>query len=160
METNQKLEAATFAAGCFWGVEEAFRKVNGVKDTMVGYTGGHFSNPTYEDVCGDKTGHAEAVEIKFDPAEVPYEDLLKIFWEIHDPTTPNRQGSDIGAQYRSAIFYHNGEQGRLARESKEELERSGEFKKPIVTKIAPASTFWRAEEYHQRYVEKRGRAVC
>lgn len=159
-ETNQKLETATFAAGCFWGIEEAFRKVKGVKDTMVGYTGGHFSDPTYEDVCGGNTGHAEAVEVKFDPAGVAYEDLLEVFWGIHDPTTPNRQGPDVGSQYRSAIFYHNAEQEKLARESKKDLERSGKFGRPIVTEITPASTFWRAEEYHQRYAEKHGRAVC
>lgn len=153
-------EKATFAAGCFWGVEAAFRGVNGVTETQVGYTGGHTPNPTYEQVCTDRTGHAEAVEVTFDPEKVSYAELLRIFWQIHDPTTPNRQGPDLGSQYRSAIFTHSGEQKRLAEESRDALGRSGRFRRPIVTEIVPAQTFWRAEEYHQRYLEKHGRASC
>lgn len=157
---DAKMEQADFAAGCFWGVEATFRKVNGVKKTAVGYEGGTFPNPTYEDVCTDMTGHAETVQVTYDPSEVSYEDLLKIFWENHDPTTPNRQGPDRGTQYRSVIFYHTPEQKALAEKSKEALEKSGKFKRPIVTQIVPASTFWRAEEYHQRYLEKRGLSTC
>ncbi|MBI2055718.1 MAG: peptide-methionine (S)-S-oxide reductase MsrA [Candidatus Sungbacteria bacterium] len=156
----QKLETAAFAAGCFWGIEEAFRKMKGVKDTQVGYAGGHFPNPTYQDVCGGKTGHAEAVEVQYDPSEVSYNELLEVFWSIHDPTTPNRQGPDVGSQYRSVIFYHSADQEKLARKSKENLEQSQKFARLIVTEIVPVSTFWRAEEYHQRYVEKHGGAVC
>jgi peptide-methionine (S)-S-oxide reductase len=151
---------ATFAAGCFWGVEAAFQQVTGVKSTIVGYTGGTFENPSYEDVCTGRTGHAEAVEIEYDPAVVLYEKLLSVFWKIHDPTTLNRQGPDVGTQYRSAIFYHNSEQKEEAIASKERLEQSGVYKRPIVTEIVPASKFYRAEEYHQRYLEKRGKTSC
>ncbi|HEU5251396.1 MAG TPA: peptide-methionine (S)-S-oxide reductase MsrA [Thermoanaerobaculia bacterium] len=153
-------EKATFAAGCFWGVESAFRQVPGVVDTAVGYTGGSLANPTYEDVCTDRTGHAEAVQVEFDPAKVSYEKLLDVFWENHDPTTKNRQGPDVGTQYRSAIFFHGPEQERAASESKARLEKSGKFRRPIVTEIVPEKEFWRAEEYHQRYLEKRGLAHC
>lgn len=151
---------ATFAAGCFWGVESAFQQVAGVKSTTVGYTGGTLKNPSYEDVCTGRTGHAEAVEIEYDPAVVSYEKLLSVFWKIHDPTTLNRQGPDIGTQYRSAIFYHNSEQKEGAITSKESLEQSGFYKRPLVTEIVPASKFYRAEEYHQRYLEKRGKTSC
>lgn len=151
---------ATFAAGCFWGVEAAFRQVPGVLATMVGYTGGSRANPTYEDVCTDTTGHAEAVEVTYDPSRVSYEQLLEVFWNSHDPTTLNRQGPDVGTQYRSAIFYHTPEQEAAARASKRRLEASGRFPRPIVTEIVPAAAFWRAEEYHQQYLEKRGLASC
>lgn len=159
-EKQVMLERATFAAGCFWGVEATFRSVKGVVSTSVGYTGGWTENPTYEMVCTDKTGHAEAVEVVFDPQVVNYEDLLNVFWECHDPTQKNRQGPDVGTQYRSAIFYHSPEQEQAARRSKEQLEKSGKYKRPIVTEIVPASMFWRAEEYHQQYLEKRGLATC
>ena len=145
---------ATFGAGCFWHVEELFRKLDGVQDVIVGYTGGNLENPTYEDVCTDKTGHAEAVQIEYDPALISYEELLKVFWENHNPTTPNRQGLDIGVQYRSAVFFHNPEQEKIARDSKGNLQKSGRFQAPIVTEITPASTFYKAEEYHQKYYEK------
>ena len=145
---------ATFGAGCFWHVEELFSKVKGVTSTAVGYTGGHLENPTYENVCTDKTGHAEAVQVEYDPNQVSYDDLLKIFWENHDPTTPNRQGPDIGTQYRSAIFFHDSEQEKTAIQSKEKLQNSNQFSRDIVTQIIPAKTFHRAEEYHQRYFEK------
>ncbi|MGA2329930.1 MAG: peptide-methionine (S)-S-oxide reductase MsrA [Bryobacteraceae bacterium] len=154
------MQRATFAAGCFWGVEETFRQVKGVHSTRVGYSGGTLPNPTYEDVCTDRTGHAEAVEVEFDPAEVSYGELLKVFWETHDPTTLNRQGPDAGSQYRSAIFFHTPEQEAVARASKEELERSGRQRRPIVTEILPAAEFWPAEEYHQCYLAKRGQAHC
>lgn len=147
---------ATFGAGCFWGVEAAFRKVNGVLSTAVGYSGGTLKNPRYEDVCTDRTGHAEVVQIDFDPSQVSYENLLELFWSIHDPTTPNRQGPDVGAQYRSVIFFHNPEQKALAEASKERCQKSGRYKKPTVTEIVPAAEFYRAEEYHQRYHEKHG----
>ena len=150
METQK----AIFAAGCFWGVEANFRKVEGVISTRVGYTGGHFSNPTYKQVCSHKTGHAEAVEITFNPSKVSYNQLLDVFWSIHDPTTLNRQGPDVGSQYRSAIFYLNDDQKKKAESSKANLEVSNRFKRPIVTLIVPASDFWQAEEYHQQYVEK------
>ncbi len=153
-------QKATFAAGCFWGVEAAFRQVKGVTATTVGYTGGSFESPTYEDVCTGKTGHAEAVEVEFDSTQVSYEELLNVFWENHDPTTWNRQGPDIGAQYRSGIFYHTPEQRQAAQASKEKLQQSGRYKKPIVTEVTPAATFYRAEEYHQQYLEKRGLAQC
>jgi peptide-methionine (S)-S-oxide reductase len=153
-------ETATFAAGCFWGVEAAFRQVPGVVDTAVGYTGGSVPNPTYEDVCTDRTGHAEAVRVEFDPARVTYDRLLDVFWENHDPTTKNRQGPDVGAQYRSAIFFHDAEQEKTASESKDRLEKSGRYRRPVVTEIVPAKEFWQAEEYHQRYLEKRGLAHC
>jgi peptide-methionine (S)-S-oxide reductase len=151
---------ATFAAGCFWGVEDAFRGVKGVTSTTVGYTGGHTKNPTYKDVCGHATGHAEAVEVEFDPKQVSYQKLLGLFWEIHDPTQLNRQGPDVGSQYRSAIFYHDAEQESAARASKAALEKSGKFKGAIVTEIAPAPEFYRAEDYHQQYFEKRGVKSC
>jgi peptide-methionine (S)-S-oxide reductase len=153
-------QTATFAAGCFWGVEAAFRQVPGVVDTAVGYTGGSPPNPTYEDVCTDRTGHAEAVRVEFDPLKVSYEKLLDVFWENHDPTTKNRQGPDVGSQYRSAIFFHDTEQEKTASESKSRLEKSGRFHRPIVTEIVPEKEFWRAEDYHQRYLEKRGLAHC
>jgi len=154
------MEKATFGAGCFWGVEEAFRKIKGVKDTAVGYTGGSLENPTYKDVCTNESGHAEAVEVIFDPAEVSYDELLDVFWSNHNPTTLNRQGPDWGTQYRSAIFFHSPEQEAAARASKEKLEKSGRYNRPIVTQIVPASVFYRAEEYHQRYLEKRGVSSC
>jgi peptide-methionine (S)-S-oxide reductase len=157
---SDAMEKATFAAGCFWGVEATFRRVKGVVHTQVGYTGGTVPNPTYEQVCTDRTGHAEAVEVTFDPKVVPYEELLEIFWRCHDPTQVNRQGPDIGTQYRSAIFYHSDAQRAAAEESKRRLEASGRFSKPIATEIVPAKEFWRAEEYHQQYLEKRGLASC
>ena len=151
---------ATFAAGCFWGVEATFRQISGVISTRVGYTGGNLPNPTYQDVCTDRTGHAEAVEVEFDPAKVSYDALLEVFWENHDPTQLNRQGPDWGTQYRSAIFFHSPEQEAAARASKEKLEKSGRFAKKIVTQIVPAVTFYPAEDYHQQYLEKRGLASC
>jgi peptide-methionine (S)-S-oxide reductase len=153
-------EKATFGAGCFWGVEAAFRQVKGVRTTAVGYMGGTRKNPTYQDVCTDRTGHAEVVQVEFDPAEVSYNDLLDIFWENHDPTQMNRQGPDVGTQYRSVIFFHSPEQEAAARASKEKLAQSGKFKRPIATDITAAPEFWRAEEYHQQYLEKRGLAHC
>ncbi len=156
-----RLEKATFAAGCFWHVEAAFRQIKGVKSTQVGYCGGEMPNPTYEDVCTDRTRHAEAVEVTFDPKNVSYEKLLSVFWENHDPTQINRQGPDIGTQYRSAIFYHNPKQKTAAEKSKRQLQNSAKFKnKKIVTEIIPATDFYRAEEYHQQYLEKRGLATC
>jgi peptide-methionine (S)-S-oxide reductase len=160
MSDVHKFEKATFAAGCFWGVEAAFRKVKGVVETTVGFTGGHYENPTYKDVCTGRTGHAEAVEVIFDPSKVSYEQLLDVFWHIHNPTTLNRQGPDIGMQYRSAIFYHDELQQKAAIASKERLETSGRLGAPIVTEIVPASRFYRAEEYHQRYLEKNKGAHC
>ena len=151
-------EIATFGAGCFWGVEAAFQRVPGVIDTAVGYSGGHTENPTYQDVCTDETGHAEVVQVTFDPAKVTYEQLLNVFWQAHDPTQVNRQGPDFGTQYRSAIFFHTPEQERLARASRERWQK--QFRQPIVTEIVPASTFYRAEEYHQRYLEKKGLSSC
>jgi peptide-methionine (S)-S-oxide reductase len=152
------MEKATFAAGCFWGIEAAFRRVPGVISAAVGYTGGWVENPSYEDVCYRQTGHAEAVQLEYEPSEVCYEDLLEVFWSVHDPTTLNRQGPDVGTQYRSAIFFHSPEQEAAAAASREKLESSGRYRGPIVTEIVPASTFWRAEEHHQRYLEKRGGA--
>ncbi len=152
------MEKATFAAGCFWGVEAAFRRVKGVVSTSVGYTGGSFKDPTYRDVCSGGTGHAETVEVVYDHSQVSYEELLNVFWDIHDPTTLNRQGPDLGTQYRSAIFFHTPEQKAAAIASKEKLQRSDRYKSPIVTEITSASQFYRAEEYHQQYMEKRGRA--
>lgn len=154
------MEKATFGAGCFWGVEAAFREVKGVVSTAVGYMGGTLRDPTYEDVCTDRTGHAEVVQVEYDPAVVSYDDLLKVFWENHDPTTLNRQGPDTGTQYRSAIFFHTPAQEASAKASKDALARSGRFKRPVVTEIVPAPEFWRAEEYHQQYLEKRGLAHC
>ena len=154
------MEKATFGAGCFWGVEAAFRNVPGVASTEVGYAGGTLRNPTYKDVCTDRTGHAEVVEVTYDPAKVTYDNLLKVFWETHDPTQRNRQGPDVGTQYRSAVFFHTPEQEAAARASKEKLERSGVHKRPIATEIVPAVEFWRAEEYHQQYLAKRGLASC
>ncbi|MCX7717900.1 MAG: peptide-methionine (S)-S-oxide reductase MsrA [Candidatus Sumerlaeaceae bacterium] len=154
------MEKATFGAGCFWGVEAAFRRVKGVTATAVGYMGGTKDNPTYKEVCTDTTGHAEVVEVTYDPAQVSYEDLLKVFWDSHDPTQLNRQGPDIGTQYRSVIFYHSPEQEAAARASLAALEKAKRFRRPIVTQVEPASTFWRAEEYHQQYLEKRGLTNC
>ncbi|QUC65200.1 peptide-methionine (S)-S-oxide reductase MsrA [Nitrosopumilus sp. K4] len=147
---------ATFGAGCFWHVEDLFRKTRGVKSTKVGYTGGMLANPTYEEVCTDETGHAEAVEVEYDPDEISYDELLRVFWENHDPTSLNRQGPDVGRQYRSAIFFHNDEQKEMAKKSKEKLETSGKFQKPIVTEIQPAPEFFKAEDYHQKYFQKHG----
>jgi peptide-methionine (S)-S-oxide reductase len=151
---------ATFAAGCFWGVEATFRQLPGVLSTRVGYIGGKTTNPTYKDVCTDATGHAEAVEVDYDPAKISYGKLLETFWENHDPTQLNRQGPDWGSQYRSAIFYHSPEQEAEAKASKRALENSGRFRKPITTQIVPAETFYEAEDYHQQYLEKRGLASC
>ena len=145
-------ERATFGAGCFWGVEAEFRKVDGVVEAAVGYSGGTTKSPTYKDVCSGATGHAEVIEVEYDPSKVSYEELLEVFWKNHDPTTPNRQGWDVGTQYRSAIFYHSLEQKAAAQASKEKAQER--FKKPIVTEITSASEFYRAEEYHQRYFEK------
>lgn len=153
-------EKATFGAGCFWGVEETFRTLKGVISTAVGYSGGTKENPTYEDVCTDRTGHAEVVEIEFDPSQISYQQLLDVFFSNHNPTTLNRQGPDAGSQYRSAIFYHSPEQKAAAEEAKDRLQKSGKFPRPIVTTIEPASTFWRAEEYHQQYLKKRGQTHC
>jgi peptide-methionine (S)-S-oxide reductase len=151
---------ATFAAGCFWGVEATFRQLPGVISTRVGYTGGDTSNPTYKQVCTDTTGHAEAVEIDYDPAKLSYDKLLEVFWENHDPTQLNRQGPDWGTQYRSAIFFHTPEQKAAAAASQASLEKAGRYSKPIVTQIIPAETFYPAEDYHQQYLEKRGLASC
>src|SRR3989337_1915441 len=148
-------EKATFGAGCFWGVEAAFRKIEGVVSTTVGYSGGSSKNPTYRDVCSGRTGHAEVVQVEYDPSKTSYEELLDVFWSIHDPTQLNRQGPDVGTQYRSAIFYHNERQKKAAIKSKEKLEKSGKFTKPIITAIVPVSEFYKAEEYHQKYLEKR-----
>jgi len=153
-------ELATFGAGCFWGVEADFRDIPGVIDAAAGYMGGTLDNPTYQDVCTDKTGHAEVVQVQFDPARVSYEQLVEAFWKLHDPTQLNRQGPDYGKQYRSVIFFHTPEQERFARASKEKLAQSRRFARPVVTAIEPASPFWRAEEYHQRYLEKRGLRHC
>lgn len=149
-------EKAIFGAGCFWGVEAAFRAVKGVKEVISGYSGGHFKNPTYRDVCSDTTGHAEVVQVEYDPSEVSYDELLEVFWNSHNPTTSNRQGPDVGTQYRSAIFFLSPEQEAAAKASKEKLERSGRWHQSVVTEISPASEFYPAEEYHQRYLEKRG----
>lgn len=154
------MEKATFGAGCFWGVEAVFRCLKGVVSTSVGYSGGMVENPTYEDVCSHKSGHAEVVEVVYDPSEVSYDALLKVFWENHYPTTLNRQGPDVGTQYRSVIFYHNEAQKAAAEISKQNLQNAGKYKKDIVTEITPAAQFFRAEEYHQRYLEKRGLASC
>jgi len=147
---------ATFGAGCFWHVEDLFSKTKGVNSTAVGYIGGQLPNPTYEEVCTDKTGHAEAVEVDYNPDEISYDELLKIFWENHNPTTLNRQGPDVGIQYRSAIFYHDEKQKEIAENSKQTLEKLGKYSLPIVTEIVPAPTFYKAEEYHQKYFKKHG----
>jgi peptide-methionine (S)-S-oxide reductase len=152
------LEKATLGAGCFWGVEATFRRLAGVKETQVGYMGGKLNNPTYKDVCTDKTGHAEVLEVTFDPEVISYRDILDVFWDNHNPTTLNRQGPDVGAQYRSAIFYHSPEQEAEAKASRDAAQ--ARFAKPIVTEITPAGEFWRAEEYHQQYLEKRGQSQC
>lgn len=154
------MKKAMFGAGCFWGVEEAFRGVSGVTGTAVGYAGGHTESPTYKDVCTDTTGHAEVVEVEYDPDQVRYEDLLEVFWTNHDPTTLNRQGPDVGTQYRSVIFHHDDDQRMAAEASKARWQASGRFRRPIVTEIVPAVTFHRAEEYHQQYLAKRGRSSC
>jgi peptide-methionine (S)-S-oxide reductase len=160
-QKQNSLQMATFAAGCFWGVEEAFHQVKGVKSTIVGYTGGWFENPTYKDVCTHRSGHAEAVQIQFDSNEVTYEQLLDVFWSIHDPTTKDRQGPDVGSQYRSMIAYHTLEQELLAKKSKANLEKSSQLgEDTIVTEIVPASTFYKAEDYHQKYYQKRGGGSC
>ncbi|MGI8827912.1 MAG: peptide-methionine (S)-S-oxide reductase MsrA [Chloroflexota bacterium] len=153
-------QTATFGAGCFWGVEETFRQVPGVLDAAVGYSGGTYKNPTYQDVCTGRTGHAEVVEVTYDPSRVSYGKLLDVFWENHDPTTRNRKGPDVGTQYRSAIFFNTPEQEAAAHRSKEELDKSGGMHSPVVTDIAPASTFYRAEDYHQQYLSKRGLGAC
>lgn len=157
---EMEMEKATFAAGCFWGIEASFRQIPGVIHVTVGYSGGTFENPTYQDVCSGHTGHAEAVLVEFDPAVVSYENLVEAFWNMHDPTTLNRQGPDIGTQYRSAIFYHSPEQETIARTSKQQRDSSGRHRKPIVTEIVPAAPFYRAEEYHQQYFAKRGISHC
>jgi peptide-methionine (S)-S-oxide reductase len=157
---GMKTEKATFGAGCFWGVEETFRKLKGVVSTAVGYAGGTKDNPSYEDVCTDETGHAEVVEVEFDRSQISYTQLLDVFWSNHNPTMLNRQGPDVGSQYRSVIFHHSPEQKAAAEFSKDELEKSRRFNRPIVTQIEPAPRFWRAEEYHQRYLEKRGQSHC
>ncbi len=154
------MERATFGAGCFWGVEAAFRRIEGVVSTAVGFMGGTVANPTYRQVCTDRTGHAEVVQLEYDPARIRYEDLLEVFWQIHDPTQVNRQGPDVGTQYRSVIFFHTPEQEAAARASKERVEKSGLYRRPLATQIVPAAEFWRAEEYHQQYLEKRGLAPC
>ena len=147
---------ATFGAGCFWHVEDLLNKTKGVKSTTVGYIGGQLQNPTYEEVCTDKTGHAEAVEVEYDPDEISFKDLLNVFWTNHNPTTLNRQGPDVGIQYRSAIFYHDKTQKEIAEKSKQELDQTGKFDNPIVTEIVPAPIFYKAEEYHQKYFKKHG----
>ena len=157
---NSGLETATFGAGCFWGVEQAFRRLDGVVDAAVGYAGGHTENPTYHQVCSGTTGHAEVVQLHFDPAKITYDDLLRVFWQLHDPTQVNRQGPDVGTQYRSAIFVHSPEQEAAAVASRDALDASGSLGRPVATEIAPAGPFWRAEDYHQRYLEKRGLGAC
>ena len=157
---QQEFCKATFGAGCFWGVEATFRALTGVKATRVGYAGGHTLNPTYRDVCTDTTGHAEVVEVTYDPAQISYDALLNVFWENHDPTQVNRQGPDVGDQYRTVIFYHSPEQEAEARASKEKLEKSARFRRPIATQIEPAPEFYEAEDYHQQYLQKRGLASC
>lgn len=154
------MQEATFGAGCFWGVEDAFRQLEGVISTTVGYSGGEFENPTYEDVCSNQTGHAEVVKIEYDERKISYNELLKTFWDIHNPTTLNRQGPDVGTQYRSVIFYHTKEQESAATESRKQLEESKKYQNPIVTEIVPAKMFYRAEEYHQKYFQKRGISDC
>lgn len=160
MAHEAAVEKAMFGAGCFWGVEAAFRRIPGVIEAESGYSGGTMENPTYKDVCTDRTGHAEVVQVTFDPARVSYDKLLDAFWAIHDPTQVNRQGPDFGTQYRTAIFYYSPEQEAAAKKSKAALEAGGKLRRPIATEITPAGTFYRAEEYHQRYLEKRGAASC
>lgn len=159
-KTTTTAEKATFGAGCFWGVEAAFRQIPGVLSTQVGYSGGQTANPSYRDVCSHTTGHAEVVEVTYDPARVSYDDLLRVFWESHDPTQLNRQGPDVGDQYRTVIFYHSPEQAAAAETSKAAEERSGRHRRPVVTQIVPAEQFYRAEDYHQQYLEKRGLSTC
>lgn len=160
-ENNQmQYEKAMFGAGCFWGVEHKFRGVEGVVETAVGYSGGNVENPTYQQVCSDTTGHAEVVLVNYDPKKVSYKRLVELFFDLHNPTQLNRQGPDVGRQYRSAVFYHNEDQKRVAEQAKAALAESGKYSKPIVTEISPAKPFWRAEEYHQRYLEKRGVESC
>jgi len=154
------MDSATFAAGCFWGVEESFRQVEGVTETAVGYCGGHVDHPTYKDVCTGRTGHAEVCQVSFDPKRVSYEQLLDVFWSIHDPTQLNRQGPDVGTQYRSAIFFQTPQQEAAARASKETLDASGRFRRAVATEIVPQQRFWRAEDYHQQYIAKGGPAAC
>jgi len=154
------MEKATFGAGCFWGVESEFQKLRDITKTTVGYMGGNFENPTYEDVCTDKTGHVEVVQIEYDPLKINYEKLLDVFWNVHDPTQKNRQGPDVGTQYKSVIFYHNEKQKKLAEESKKKLEKSKKYNKPIATEIIQAKTFYPAEEYHQSYFKKHGMTGC
>jgi peptide-methionine (S)-S-oxide reductase len=151
-------EKATFGGGCFWGVEIAFRNVPGVVDTAVGYEGGTKESPSYEDVCTDRTGHAEVVQVEYDPSEVSYEELLDTFWDVHDPTQMNRQGPDVGSQYRSVVFFHSPEQQERALASKARIQAQSD--RPVVTEIVPAEPFWRAEDYHQQYLVKRGLASC
>ena len=158
--TNTNIQTATFGAGCFWGVELAFSNVKGVISTRVGYAGGHTDNPGYKEVCTDNTGHAEVVQVQFDPSVVSYDNLLNVFWELHDPTQMNRQGPDVGSQYRSAVFYHTPEQKVIAEASKNALAKSGKYKRSIATEITAATTFYPAEVYHQKYLEKRGRGSC
>jgi peptide-methionine (S)-S-oxide reductase len=157
---GRAMKKATFGAGCFWGVEAAFRRVPGVIDAAVGYAGGYTENPTYKEVCTDRTGHAEVVQVEYDPAKVSYAQLLDVFWSAHDPTQVNRQGPDYGTQYRTVIFYHDDEQKAEAEASKQYLDASGRFSRPIATQIVPAAPFYRAEDYHQRYLEKRGLENC
>jgi peptide-methionine (S)-S-oxide reductase len=157
---STKMEKATFGGGCFWGVEATFRQLKGVTATAVGYEGGTLASPTYHDVCTDRTGHAEVVQVEYDPRQISYEQLLDVFWKSHDPTTRNRQGPDVGTQYRSVIFYHTPQQKQAATALKEQLGKSHKFRRPIVTQIVPAGTFWRAEDYHQQYLEKRGLSTC
>ncbi|RJQ14362.1 peptide-methionine (S)-S-oxide reductase [Candidatus Parcubacteria bacterium] len=159
-DKNLKTEKATFGAGCFWGVEDAFHQLKGVVDTKVGYMGGTLENPSYEEVCTNTTGHAEVVQVEYDPKSISYDQLLETFWKIHDPTQFNRQGADVGTQYRSVIFYHTQEQKNLAEASKSKLEESKTYRKQIATAIEPAKTFYKAEEYHQRYFEKQGISTC
>ena len=154
------MEKATFGAGCFWGVEQTFRETKGVISAVSGYAGGTSENPTYQEVCSDESGHAEVVQVEFDPAAVTYLQLLDVFWANHDPTTLNRQGPDVGSQYRSVIFYHSPEQQNAAEESKAAMDKSGKFRRPIVTLIEAAPKFYPAEDYHQRYLEKRGMTHC
>ena len=156
----KKMDVATFGAGCFWGVEETFRHIPGVMETAVGYMGGKTENPTYKDVCTDRTGHAEVVQVTYDPQKVAYGHLLDVFFSLHDPTTLNRQGPDVGTQYRSVVFFHGEEQEKAAKAMKDRLQKERKFKRPIVTEIVPAGTFWKAEEYHQKYLAKHGLGSC